>query len=194
MMKAKSVLATAGLSLTYYVAIAANYGVFLVACEVGLTLSARPLALAGVELWAVGAVFLVSTIATALLYVVLVWRARVGLSGGGRVAIAMGLFGVVGFAFLSATYGLLLTSATWGSHAGSNFFERNRLVEAAAPAWIWWLLILASAFAAITGALLAGPSPATADRRRYGWYAYLALAAVPTSSIGALVTTSMISL
>lgn len=110
------------------------------------------------------------------------------------MAVAMCLFGVVGFAFLSAVYGLLFTSATWGSHAGADYIGRGDLVEAAAPAWIWWLLILAVAFATITGALLAGPNPTTADRRRYGRYAYLALAAVPVSSIGALVTTSLISL
>lgn len=132
-------------------------------------------------------------IVTLLIYVMMRWRTRSSRSGRWVAAGVLGLLTAGASAAYALVMGLLLTSATWGNHA-SDFFERNRLVEAASPAWLWWLLVLLLAFVGITAVLMLGPATRADGRKRNRWYAYAGLAAVPVSTLGVLATTATLAL
>jgi hypothetical protein len=187
-------VAAVGCSLSYCLVVAASFFCFLAACDVGLHMSATPDALAEMRPWAIGGVLVGITIVTLSINAVMRWRVRSIQSARWVVAGVLGLLtaGVAGaFALVG---GFLLTSATWGSHAGADFFERNLLVEAASPAWLWWLLVNFLACAGISGVLMLGPTTSVDGERPFRWYAYVVLAAVPISILGTLWTTATLAL
>lgn len=127
-----------------------------------------------------------------MVYATMHWRARSAASGRWYTAAALGAVTALLCGGGSFVYSYLLASATWGNHAGSDFFERNRLVDQATPAWGWWHLVLFGALIAISVVIARGPTGEGNSRRRCRWHAYVMLVAIPASSLGALVTTALI--
>lgn len=199
-MKFTSVLGAVGVLLLWGLAGAVSFFAFVSTSGVGLAASVGSGSIGQQPApWAAAALVLAAA-GTLMLYLSLYWRSRSALRAPWVVASVLGalIAPVVGaYAFIEL---LLLTSATRGPLVRPpDYAEKNRLVYAALPSWTWWLLLLIVGFIATSVFLGRGarvPADVTSGRteaRRFAWYAYAALATVPLSCVGALVTTTFLS-
>lgn len=188
-----TVASTVGCSLLCCLAAAASFLAFLVACAVGLAVSAGSGTIAERPGLSVVVAILAAAGSALMVYLPMHWRARSAAARRWYTAAVLGAVAAVVCGVGSFVEGYLLTGATWGRR-GADFFEHNRIVNAAAPAWQGWHFLLLCALIAIYIVIGLGPSGERNGKRRYRWYVYVMLAAVPAASLGALVTTAMLDI
>ncbi len=188
-----SIVAGVGLSMLYCHAVAANFVAFLLSTFIGLALAAGTGWIATQPALSVAVAIAVALVSAGLAYAFIRSRGRDVGRGRWYVAAALGALTVLICSAGSLLYGFLLTSATIGNLATSDY-ERDVLVGEAAPTWAWWLLLLLVGFVGVTSVIAAGPPQAASGENRYRWSSFLGLIALPASSLGALVTTAMYSL
>lgn len=118
------------------------YFAFLLACDVGLHISAAPEEFATRRTMLTAIVLASALVGGALLALASSRLSRRLPGSRRRLAGVVGAVTTVAVAPLAALYVLLLSSSTWGSLAGSDYAMRNEYVSAVRPAWLWWFLTL----------------------------------------------------
>lgn len=171
------------------VVVAMHFFVFLYACDVGLHWSVPSTTHDVRGWWALGVL-----LAMGILVVVdvLVCRRRVKSRPqlSWTVSALVGGVVVAAASLATAVGAMLLASATWGNHAGSDFLERNRLVGMTMPVWAYPLLALFGAFVLLTIWLgVEGDTP----RRRVGILPWAGFGLAHASILAAAVGTACIA-
>lgn len=193
-MRFTSIASAVGVVLLWGLAGAVSFFAFVAACGVGSAASAASGTIGRQPAPWVGAALLLAGGSALLLYLSLYWRGQSALLAQWIVAASLGALIapiVAGYTFIQA---ILLTSAT-RAHLAESSYEKDLLVDATVPTWMWWLLLLLLGFIVTSVFLGRGPRATARDgvRRRFAWYVYAALSTVPLSSVGALVTTAMLA-
>ncbi len=194
-MRFTSIVSAVGVFLLWGLAGAVSFFAFVAACGVGLAASANSGTIGQQPMPWIGATLLLAGASALLLYLSLYLRARSVARAQWIVTGSLGALVAPIVAVYTFIQAILLTSATWGNQAGSDGFARDLLVEAAAPAWMWWLLVLLLGFVTVSVLLARGPIARPGEGgRRFSVYVYAVLGIIPASSVGALVTTAMLAM
>lgn len=193
-MRFTSIVSAIGVLLLWGLAGAVSFFAFVAACGVGLAASASSGTIGQQPIPWIGATLLLAGGSALLLYLSLYLRARSAVRAQWIVTGSLGVLIapiVAAYTFIQA---VLLTSAT-RAHLAESSYEKDLLVEAAVPAWIWWLLVLLLGFLTLSAFVARGPTARSRDGgRRFSWYVYAVLGVIPVSSVGALVATATITM
>lgn len=133
---------------------------FLLACDIGLRLSAPSETGVPVSRWWLSILALTVGLLLAADRLMFMWTLRTRYSRSWIVAALVGGISAFFAASFAAVGAILLASGTWGRAAGGDFAELNRLVESTVPAWGIPLFLL------FVGVALSGVSLASRSSMR----------------------------
>lgn len=186
-------LSTVGVCLLWCLAAGCSFFAFFAAMGVGLSTSAGTGTISEQPAPWIVATLLIASGSALLLYLSLYLRERSLARTRWIVAAVLGALTALGCMAFTLLEGFLLTSATWGSRARSDYAERGRLVEAVLPTWVWWSFLLLAAVIAASVFLARGATANDGEAsRQHARYVYATFSLIPIATVGVLLTTSTV--